>query len=83
MICKRCKGYGEVFAPFDADYQFDPCPECTESEPRTMPNPSSHEWLVWLHLPTGRVAYYFPDEDAARVFAIKNSTLPVHKPIDH
>ena len=44
-------------------------------------NDSSHEWLVWLHLPTGRIAFYFPDEDAANVFAVRNSATVEHKPI--
>lgn len=44
-------------------------------------NPSDHEWLVWLHLPTGRVAHYFPDPDAAGVFAVRNGGRVEHKPI--
>ena len=37
-------------------------------------NPSNHEWLVWLHTPTGRHAVYFEDQDAAVVFAVRNSS---------
>lgn len=46
-----------------------------------MPNPCCHEWRVWLHLPTGRVARYFPDQDAATVFAVRNASKAEHAPI--
>jgi hypothetical protein len=48
-----------------------------------MPNPSSNEWRVWLHLPTGRAAFYFPDEDAATVFAVRNGSVVERAPINH
>ena len=28
-------------------------------------------WRVWLHYGTGRAAWYFPDEDSARVFCVR------------
>lgn len=46
-----------------------------------MLNPSSNEWRVWVHEPTGRRAYYFPDQDAAIVFAVRHGSQAEHAPI--
>ena len=47
-----------------------------------MPTPSSHEWRVWVAEPTGRRAHYFPDLDAAIVFAVKHGSQAEHAPIN-